>query len=76
MLAVTLEEIQRDPRAVLERVRLGQTLLLTEGEEILAEIKPVKKQRPIGLSKGRFVVPGDFDAPLPDEILKRLQGGE
>lgn len=27
------------------------------------------KLRPFGLSKGKFVVPEDFDAPLPDEIL-------
>ena len=27
------------------------------------------EQRPFGLSKGDFVVPEDFDAPLPEEIL-------
>ena len=26
-------------------------------------------QRPYGLCAGQFVVPDDFDAPLPDEIL-------
>lgn len=25
--------------------------------------------RPIGLAKGEFVVPDDFDDPLPEEIL-------
>lgn len=25
--------------------------------------------RPFGLSKGEFVVPEDFDAPLPEDIL-------
>ena len=27
------------------------------------------KQRPFGLCKGEFVVPDDFNEPLPDEIL-------
>lgn len=27
------------------------------------------KQRPIGLAKGEFTVPDDFNDPLPDEIL-------
>lgn len=25
--------------------------------------------RPIGLAKGQFEVPADFDAPLPDDVL-------
>jgi hypothetical protein len=28
-----------------------------------------KELRPYGLSSGDFVVPEDFDAPLPEEIL-------
>lgn len=28
-----------------------------------------KELRPIGLAKGEFVVPDDFDDPLPDDIL-------
>lgn len=27
------------------------------------------KQRPIGLAKGQFTVPDDFNDPLPDKIL-------
>ncbi len=30
----------------------------------------------LGLDKGRFAVPGDFDAPLPDEILAAFEGDE
>ncbi len=30
--------------------------------------------RPIGLAKGEFTVPDDFNAPLPDEILKTFEG--
>lgn len=28
-----------------------------------------KGPRPMGLAKGEFVVPDDFDDPLPDEVL-------
>jgi hypothetical protein len=32
--------------------------------------EPIAKDiRPFGLSKGEFVVPEDFDAPLPEEVL-------
>ena len=33
-----------------------------------------KKQRPFGLCAGEFVVPEDFDAPLPEEILNAFEG--
>lgn len=35
---------------------------------ILEEDSELKNFRPFGLSKGDFVVPEDFDAPLPEEI--------
>lgn len=31
------------------------------------------KPRPFGLGKGDFVVPDDFDAPLPKEILASFE---
>ena len=33
-----------------------------------------KKLRPFGLCAGEFVVPKDFDAPLPEEILNAFEG--
>jgi len=38
-------------------------------EEILQTYRRENKNRPIGLAKGDFVVPDDFNAPLPDDIL-------
>jgi len=35
---------------------------------------PTKKyKRPYGLCRGEFVVPDDFDAPLPEEILQDFE---
>ncbi len=31
------------------------------------------KLRPFGLGKGDFVVPDDFDAPLPEEVLASFE---
>ncbi len=30
--------------------------------------------RPVGLAAGEFVVPDDFDGPLPDELLDAFEG--
>ena len=32
------------------------------------------KQRPLGLYRGKFIVPDDFDSPLPPEIQKYFDG--
>jgi hypothetical protein len=42
-----------------------------------AEMQPTsetKTLRPIGLAAGEFVVPDDFDDPLPDELLDAFEG--
>lgn len=57
---------------LLESIRLPATYraLVT----ILENEQPTKQIRPFGLCASDFVVPDDFDAPLPDEVLKSFQG--
>jgi prevent-host-death family protein len=73
---VTVEEIKRDLDGVLHRVMDGETLLVTERDKPIAEIRPVeavRRPRPFGLARGSFVVPDDFDAPLPEDILQDFE---
>ena len=35
---------------------------------------PLSQPRPIGLAKGQFVVPDDFNAPLPETVLQAFEG--
>jgi hypothetical protein len=35
---------------------------------------PISRSRPIGLAKGQFTVPDDFNAPLPDDVLQAFEG--
>jgi antitoxin (DNA-binding transcriptional repressor) of toxin-antitoxin stability system len=85
MIAINLEEIQRDPGAYLRQVEAGETLVALRAGKPVAEIKPItpspstddatteegkRPLRPFGLAKGEFTVPADFDDPLPEEILR------
>jgi antitoxin (DNA-binding transcriptional repressor) of toxin-antitoxin stability system len=73
---VTVEEVKQDPEAVLHRVLEGETLVVTEHDRPIAEIRPierVRRPRPFGLAAGTFVVPDDFDDPLPEEILRDFE---
>lgn len=73
---VTVEEIKRDPEAVLHRVVEGETLVVTERDRPIAEIRPiqvVRRPRPFGLARGSFVVADEFDSPLPEDILEEFE---
>lgn len=74
MVAISLSEIQRDFPTYLRRVEAGESLLITDHDRPVAELKPVAPapngQRPDGLCAGEFRVPDNFDAPLLDEILR------
>jgi prevent-host-death family protein len=74
MVAISISEIQKDFPGYLRRVQAGESLLITEHDQPVAELNPVAAasngQRPIGLCAGDFEVPDDFDAPLPDDLLR------
>jgi antitoxin (DNA-binding transcriptional repressor) of toxin-antitoxin stability system len=78
MSTVSLQELQRDPDALLDRVAAGEHLVVIRGGRPVAELRPVPATksgpRPFGLAAGEFAVPDDFDAPLPEEILRRFEG--
>jgi antitoxin (DNA-binding transcriptional repressor) of toxin-antitoxin stability system len=78
MVRATVDDINRDLAGYLRRVEAGETVFVTRADRLVAEIKPVPPRspalRPFGLCAGEFEVPGDFDAPLPDDILTEFDG--
>ena len=77
MIQVSVEEIQRDLSAYLQRVEAGETLIIVRAGQPVAEVKPVvaraKVLRPYGLCAGEFTVPADFDAPLSENLLHEFE---
>lgn len=78
MTTVSLQELQRNPDALLDRVEAGEHLVVIRGGRQVAELRPVPARRPgprpFGLCAGVFTVPDDSDAPLPGEILRDFEG--
>jgi prevent-host-death family protein len=78
MVQVSVEDIQRNLAAYLQRVEAGETVVIVRAGQPIAEMKPVavsaKPLRPFGLCAGEFTVPEDFDAPLPEDILNAFEG--
>jgi len=78
MASISIEDLQRDALNYLRKVEEGETLIITRADRPVAELKPIapsnERLRPFGLCAGEFTVPHDFDAPLPEEILRQFEG--
>ena len=79
--SITVEDLKHNLPAFLQRVESGEALVLMKAGKPMAEIKPVASiaaaslpLRPYGLCAGEFIVPEDFDAPLPEDILAEFDG--
>jgi antitoxin (DNA-binding transcriptional repressor) of toxin-antitoxin stability system len=79
MAQVSIDDIQRDVSTYLQRVEAGETLVILRAGKPIAEVRPVIPRvdtlRPFGLCAGEFIVPDDFDSPLPEDILNAFERG-
>lgn len=69
--SVGVHEAKTHLSRLLDDVAAGEEVLITRrGEEVarLVAVRPPSPRR-LGLDRGRFAVPDDFDAPLDEEAL-------
>lgn len=75
---VSADEMQQNLKLYLQRVQEGESLVITVAGRPVAEVKPASRRsrslRPFGLCAGEFTVPDDFDAPLPENIVREFEG--
>lgn len=77
MVQITIDEMTHTPQTYLDLVEAGQTLVILKAGKPIAEVKPIGSNpqtlRPFGLCAGQFIVPDDFDAPLPEDTLQEFE---
>jgi prevent-host-death family protein len=69
---VNVHEAKTHLSRLLEQAMEGEDVIIMRAGRPLVRLTPVERapvQRRLGTAKGDFVVPDDFDAPLPEEIL-------
>jgi prevent-host-death family protein len=57
---------------LIERVLLGEEIVIAKAGRPVAKLVPIAPEahaRRPGSARGAFVVPPDFDEPLPDDVL-------
>jgi prevent-host-death family protein len=78
VVRINITEAKNHLSKYLRRVKKGETIILCERNVPFAEIGPIKPEsrqlRPIGLDKGRFIVPENINDPLPDWLLDAFEG--
>ncbi len=69
--------MQHDPLQYLRRVEAGETIVIVRQDKAKSVIRPIasnNQRRLFGLGTGEFTVPDNFDAPLPEYMLKSFEG--
>jgi len=78
VIIVDADEVASHLGAYLQKVGHGETFVIAVQNRPVAELRPTDvppaAERPYGLCAGEFVVPDDFDAPLPEDILTDFEG--
>ena len=77
MRTVNIHEAKTHLSRLLEEVSGGEEIMIAKAGRPVARLVPVAaacKPRKLGWLQGRFTVPDDFDAPLPDDVLSDFEG--
>jgi prevent-host-death family protein len=75
MASVNVHEAKTHLSKLLARVRAGEEIIIAKNGQPIARLVRVEPpgRRLFGADRGRFEVPEDFDAPLPEEVLKDFE---
>jgi len=76
MVQVNVHEAKTHLSKLLARVSGGEEVLISKSGKPIARLVPYRKPdspRVPGLDRGLFVVPADFNAPLPTDIEESFE---
>ncbi len=73
--SVGVHEAKTHLSRLLEHVSAGEEVVITRRGEAVARLVPARRPGPrrLGIDRGRYTVPSDFDAPLPDDVLAAFE---
>lgn len=78
MATVNVHAAKTHFSSLLERVAAGEEIVIARAGKPVAMLTPlgsrVTAKRKLGRLSGSAVVPSDFDAPLPEGVLKAFEG--
>ncbi len=77
MTEVNIHQAKTHLSRLLSRVAAGEEIVIARAGKPVARLVPFRKpkgKRPLGMDRGLFSVPVDFDSPLADDLLAAFEG--
>lgn len=78
METINIHQAKTNLSRLLSRVEQGEEIIIANRGVPIAKLVPFRpslnRRSSLGQDRGRFVVPDDFNAPLPKEILAAFEG--
>ena len=77
MQPINIHEAKTHLSRLVEGVVAGEEIIIAKAGKPMARLVALAKpagRRKLGILAGKMVVPDDFDAPLPDELLASFEG--
>lgn len=73
---VNIHQAKTELSRLVERVEAGEEIVIARAGRPAAKLVPLtmRSGRRLGLLDGKFVIPDDFDRPLPDALLRAFEG--
>jgi prevent-host-death family protein len=79
MIEVNVYAAKTQLSKLLDRAERGEEIVITRNGRPVAKLVPARasaKPRKLGKLKGKIKISPDFDAPLPDDLLRAFEGKE
>ena len=77
MKTVNIHEAKTKLSKLVERVEGGEEIIIARAGRPAARLVPLTKvrgRRRLGLLDGKFKIPDDFNAPLPESVMRDFEG--
>ncbi len=77
-MQINIYEAKTQLSQLVDAAHRGETIIIAKAGTPMAKLVPLghgpKRKIQYGLMKGKIEIAGDFDAPLPDDVLALFEG--
>jgi prevent-host-death family protein len=80
MTTVNIHAAKTQLSKLVDQAAAGEEIIIAKAGKPVAKLtslgppKTDQSLRPLGLLAGKLVIPDDFDAPLPEDVLDSFEG--
>ena len=77
MKQVNIHQAKSELSKLVERAEAGEEIVIARAGKPAAKLVPLSRRRGrrrLGPLDGKFRIPADFNAPLPDSVIRAFEG--